>query len=87
MVNIALKRPLSTLAVTAGLLVAAGPASASQAGPLAASGHAEATNAPPSFELVLDGVDVGWSSPLPPRGATYIDDALGSGFYGKQRAR
>ena len=33
MFSITLKRPLVTLAITAGLLAAAGPASASQAGP------------------------------------------------------
>jgi hypothetical protein len=65
--NITLKRPLATLAVTAGMLAAAaGPASASATGPLIAPAHTEATNGPASFELVLDGVDVGWVSQTPP---------------------
>jgi hypothetical protein len=65
--NITLERPLATLAVTAGLLAAAaGPASASAAGPLIAPAHGEVANGPTSFELVLDGVDIGLVSPTPP---------------------
>jgi hypothetical protein len=58
-----LRRRLATLAVIAGLLATAGPASASHAGPLIAPAHTAANNAPASFELVLDGIDIGWSSP------------------------
>ena len=51
---------LATFAVTAGLLfAAAGPASASQTAPA----HTEAATAPAYFQLVIDGVDCGWSSP------------------------
>jgi hypothetical protein len=64
--NITLRRPLVTIAVTAGLLAAAaGPASASAAGPRVAPAHADAPNGPASFKLVLDGVDVGWVSQTP----------------------
>ena len=66
MFDIRLKRPLATLAVTAGLLAAAGPASASAAGPLIAPEHTEVANGPTSFELVLDGFDIGLVSQTPP---------------------
>ena len=41
------------------MLLAAGPASASQTAPA----HTEAATAPAYFQLVIDGVDCGWSSP------------------------
>ena len=64
MFNITLKRPLVTLAVTAGLLVAAAaPASASQTGPLIAPPHTEANAAIFIAYLEIEGFQGGCAIP------------------------
>ena len=65
MFNFTLKRPPVTLAVTAGLLVAAAaPASASQTGPLIAPPHTEANAAIFIAYLEIEGFQGGCAIPI-----------------------